>query len=79
MLLHLLRSSVYPYLVKRCYHMLAEKLVLLKFAIYKIEEKNESDWLFPSHYLICSGVAAAPLVLLTAMHRLSPFVLQNIT
>ena len=40
MLLHLLRSSVYPYLVRRCYHMLTIIAVLLRFAIYKLEEKS---------------------------------------
>lgn len=39
-LLHLLRSSVYPYLKRRCYHMLIENAVLLKFATYKVEKKE---------------------------------------
>lgn len=39
MLLHLLRSSVYPYLVRRCYHMLTIIAVLLRFAVYRLEEK----------------------------------------
>ena len=40
MLLHSLRSSVYPYLVRRCFHMLTIITVLLRFAIYTFEEKE---------------------------------------